>query len=258
MTPSHATKPGKRYRYYITRPDLVDGSAPWRVSAPDVEKLVCERLADFLADGPALCAFAGDATAAAIQRMLAKADLMAATMRSGSSFARKDLIAGMVEQVMLTDQRINLAVLPAMLATALEVEVPDDQRRDDAIEPIILSLPIVRVRNGHQLRLVVPGPTPITPAPAQRDPKLLALLGEAMAARELVSDNPGVSLNALGAAHGRCRTRLGKLVAISCLAPDIVTAIVEGRQPSLLSASALMDMKLPGEWANQKAMLGVV
>ena len=83
MTPSHATKPGKRYRYYITRPDLIDGSSAWRVSAPDVEKLVCDRLSDFLADQSALCAFAGGRTPAhGIQRMLTQADLMAATMRS--------------------------------------------------------------------------------------------------------------------------------------------------------------------------------
>jgi len=36
MTPSHATKPGKRYRYYVTRPDLIDGSPAWRVSAFDL------------------------------------------------------------------------------------------------------------------------------------------------------------------------------------------------------------------------------
>jgi hypothetical protein len=30
MTPSHATKPGKRYRYYITRPDQLGDAPAWR------------------------------------------------------------------------------------------------------------------------------------------------------------------------------------------------------------------------------------
>ena len=41
MTPTHAQKGKHRYRYYVTRPDAVDGHAQWRVSASDIEKLVC-------------------------------------------------------------------------------------------------------------------------------------------------------------------------------------------------------------------------
>ncbi len=48
MTPAHATKSASRYRYYVTRPDLIDGSPAWRVSAHDLERLVCNRIAAFL------------------------------------------------------------------------------------------------------------------------------------------------------------------------------------------------------------------
>jgi site-specific DNA recombinase len=50
MTTSHATKPGKRYHYYVTRPDLLGGSPAWRVSAHDFEMLVCDRLVELLVD----------------------------------------------------------------------------------------------------------------------------------------------------------------------------------------------------------------
>lgn len=40
MTPSHATKPGRRYRYYVTRSEQLDGAPAWRVSAHDLERLV--------------------------------------------------------------------------------------------------------------------------------------------------------------------------------------------------------------------------
>ena len=50
MTPSHAVKGKVRYRYYITRPDLVDEAKAWRVSGHDLERLVGERIASFLAD----------------------------------------------------------------------------------------------------------------------------------------------------------------------------------------------------------------
>jgi hypothetical protein len=46
------------------------------------------------------------------------------------------------------------------------------------------------------------------------------------------------------------------LVALSCLAPDIVTAIVEGKQPEHLTANRLMGIPLPLSWAEQRAALG--
>jgi hypothetical protein len=46
------------------------------------------------------------------------------------------------------------------------------------------------------------------------------------------------------------------LVALSCLAPDIVTAIVEGKQPEQLTANRLMSIALPLSWAEQRAALG--
>jgi len=72
----------------------------------------------------------------------------------------------------------------------------------------------------------------------------------------LVLANPGKSLNALAAANGRCRTRLGRLVAISCLAPDIVIAIVEGKQPIGLNVRGLLDMELTADWCTQRSQLG--
>lgn len=257
MTPSHATKPGRRYCYYVTRPDQSDGPPPWRVSASDVEKLVCDRLSDLLADRSTLCAFADKATAEATQRLLARADLMAITMRSGSAHARLDLLGALVERVSLNATGIDVTVPRNMLAKALGLDWPTGRDDGDVAEPIILSLPVVRVRHGHQLRLVVPGPTSLTVEPARRDKKLVTLIAEAMAARALVLANPDKSLNALATSRGKCRTRLGKLVAISCMAPEIVGAIVEGRQPTAMSAIGLMNIDLPMDWARQKAVVGM-
>ena len=67
---------------------------------------------------------------------------------------------------------------------------------------------------------------------------------------------PGQSIASIAQDQGRCRARLTKLIALSCLAPDIVTAIVEGRQPEHLTAKRLMDTAFPLSWAEQRAVLG--
>ena len=252
MTPSHATKPGKRYRYYVTRPDQLDDAPAWRVSAHDLERLVCERLSDLLTDQQFLCDLAEGNTADLIQQVLARADLMAANLRSGSAREQASLLPTMITRIDLHEAGIDVTVDKSLLASALCLEAV----ADTAAPQLILTLPATKVRRGHQLRLVIPGPQTISIDQATRDDKLVALIAEAYQARQLILASPDQSIAAIAANHGRCRTRLGKLAAIGCLAPDIVTAIVEGRQPAMLTARTLQDIDLPFAWADQRALLG--
>ena len=252
MTPSHATKPGRRYRYYITRTDLIDGSPAWRVSAHDLERLVCERLAALLCDQQGLCQLVGEGDAEVVQRIIAAGDLAAASLRSGSAHAQAALLMALVERISLGEDGIEIRTSHARIAAALGI--------DDAViaqnEDITLELPATKVRRGHQLRLVIPGSQVLNIVPACRDEKIVALVAEAHAARKLVLAEPDTSIAGIALANGRCRTRLGRLVGLACMAPDIITAIVEGRQPATLTARSLLASELPVAWADQRSLLG--
>ena len=251
MTPSHATKVGRRYRYYVTRPDLLDGSPAWRVSAHDLEKLICERLSTQLCDQQFLCGLAGAVAAELIQQLLAKADLTAAMLRSGSAKLRAEFLPSIVSRIDVLEECIELTVDPDKLAAALELTASTSS------EPLVLLVAAAKVRQGHQLRLVIPGPQSLTVAPTGRDEKLVALIAEAHAARKLILASPDQSIAVIASANGKCRTRLGKLAALGCLAPDIVGAIVEGRQPTTLTARTLQEIDLPLSWPEQRALLGL-
>ena len=253
MTPSHATKPGKRYRYYVTRPDQLDDAPAWRVSAHDLERLVCERLSALLTDQQRLCDLAAGSTAEVIEQVLARADLMAAALRSGPAREQARLLAAIITRIDLHETGIDLTIDTSLLASALGLE----KVNNTTDQPLILTLPATKVRRSHQLRLVIPAPQTIAIDQANRDDRLVALLAEAHQARQLVLASPGQSIAAIAARHGRCRTRLGKLAALACLAPDIVTAIIEGRQPASLTARTLLDIELPLAWADQRALLAL-
>jgi site-specific DNA recombinase len=62
----------------------------------------------------------------------------------------------------------------------------------------------------------------------------------------------------IASAQKRCRIRIGKLLMIACLAPEIATAIVKGRQPLTLTSRKLLNTELPLCWADQKRVLGFV
>jgi site-specific DNA recombinase len=254
MSPSHATKSRRRYRYYVTRSDQLDGSRAWRVSAHDLEQLVCTTVADKLRDGQFLMQMAGESIdAEKLQNASAEADLMAVTLRCGGAYAKAELLKSLVRQVRLLEDRIEVEIDEVGVRRPLGV---DDETAE--VELPVMAIPAVRVRRGHQLRLVVPGPESRRPKPVRRDEKLIAIVAEAHHARQMVLSHPERPLAQIAREHGRCRTRLAKLVALSCLAPDIVTRIVEGKQPEHLTLARLTAKPLPLSWDEQRRELGLV
>ncbi len=261
MAPSHSSRKminddgatqRRRYRYYQTRPDAERGVA-WRVTASDIEPLIRDRLATFLEDQQAVIAMTDDRSAEVINGILSSAFGMAAKLRSQATGESRETIEHIVRRIDLAEDNIAICINDAGLRARLGLH--EMQGEADDQEEVVLHCPVVKVRRGHALRLVLPPSMPAVP-PRQRDEKLVRLVAEAHAARKLVMENPGRAMASIAADHGRCRTRLTKLVGLSCLAPDIVTAIVEGRQPAKLTAKVLAATDLPLCWREQRAALG--
>ena len=254
MTPSHAQNGKKRYRYYVTRPEDVDGSPACRVNAHDLEQLVCEQLAErfetdrFIFDNLEETA---DLQADPLQRCRKASVAMALQLRRGNINRKTGLLERIIARADIKEAKVDIRLDEAGLASELDLS-PELMRK----EPLI-TVPAIRVRRGHQLRLVIPGDESAQPKPARRDFKLIALVAEAMAARKLVEDSPDRPIASIAERHARCRTRLGKLVRLSCLAPDIVHAIVEGRQPASLTVTKLGNLTLPLAWNEQREQLGL-
>jgi len=251
MTPSHTSKGNRRFRYYVTRPDQVEGTPAWRVNAHDLERIVCGELAKLLSDAQIVCSVVGPTDAQQMERAILKARDLADQLSVGQSHAKQEILQNLLSGVQLGEGNIKLAIDPVKLATMLGMDL-NASTVDDLH---IITCEAVRVRRGHELRLIIPS-SPVATLAASRDERLIGLLAEAYAAAELLSVNPELPLAKIAAQQGRCRTRLGNLAALSCLAPDIVTAIVQGRQPATLTAKRLMQLTLPMDWVGQRAMLG--
>jgi len=57
--------------------------------------------------------------------------------------------------------------------------------------------------------------------------------------------------------EGLNKSHVSRLVRLAFLAPDIITAVLEGRQPVTLTANKLMaDTRRPIDWAEQRRALG--
>lgn len=88
------------------------------------------------------------------------------------------------------------------------------------------------------------------------DPKLVALINAARQAQRLVDENRDLSIDDL-AKKLACRpTHFARLIRLNYLAPDIVTAILDGTQPTALNRKVLLHSNVPTSWAVQRKLFG--
>ncbi len=125
MSPSHAMKSGKRYRYYITHAsELRDGEPPAaRVPAYDLESLIVERIREMLLDKrrihDVVSEHATDATsiAMAISRAFGSAEHL------DTPYGKRSIVTALVNQVQLHDDRITIAIDLAALLRRLGIAI---------------------------------------------------------------------------------------------------------------------------------------
>ena len=116
-----------------------------------------------------------------------------------------------------------------------------------------LSIRASLKRTGKEMKFIVEGVTNSAPA----DTTLIRLLvrGQKIAKRMFGSNCP--PLEAIAHEERITASYATRLVRLAFLAPDIVAAILAGKQPPGLTANKLMaDTRLPLDWQDQRAALG--
>ena len=240
MSPSHAVKGPKRYRYYVTHEAHVAADRPaQRIAAHDLERIVVARLASYLADPAARVGEQIEMDATVTSRMIEATASSLTMLTSGTPVQQREVVLDLVDAITLHDDRVEIAL--------------QSHEANAENQTIILTTPAMRTRRGHEIRLVIPG---LAAPKAHRDERLVQLIAEAHAARTEVLAMDDTSLVRAAAALGCCRTRLGNHLRLSFLAPDIVEAILAGRQPKALTRKRLASINLPADWHQQRTMLG--
>ena len=236
LTPSHAVKNGRRYRYYISKA-LVTGTADaggWRLPAEAIERVVAAEARRALQDRTAVI----DALQSAGVAPTALAD------EAGRIAAMADLsdrrILDRVQRVELAPDRINV-VLPLEIA--------------GANEPVVLEriATIQMKRRGVEMKLVVAGDT----TPSKADPALLKAIARARRWFDDLASGRQPTVGAIAEREGVSGRYVRHLLPLAFLSPEITLAIVEGRQPPHLSAQTLtVGMTIPADWTRQAEVLG--
>ena len=236
---TYATKGNRRYAYYETRKDLARPNDPpsTRFNQGTLDNHVLRQIDELLEDEHALRRLAGLQDARQLRSLFVAADLLSAGLRDRND--RQGKLRQLIALIEVRKDRLDITLKPAALGLA-------DQQC--WIWPI--PLPTKKPFREAKLRIDsdANGRAP--------DKQLLALIADASDAQQLVLDAPGLSINQVAKANGRCRKQLAKLFTVSWLSPRIVESIVDGTQPKVLTRTRLLEANLPADWSEQEVLLG--
>ncbi len=261
MKPSHAVKAGRRYRYYITRPsedDPTGAEAPWRLPAPALESAAIQCLGDVLRDQRRLIDLF-DTVAASTDRqkgMLSSAARLADRLAHDTSAEQVEIVRELVERIDLGSARMGISLRASAFgkrdgATGDRATEPE---RDAGANAIQVDLPIQLRQRGVETRLIIAGDTVRAPKP---DPRLVSAVAQGRCWFANLRDRTVSSVLALAERHRMHHRDVSRILPLGLLAPDIVEAILAGRQPADLTVSRLKRLsELPISWHEQRRILG--
>ena len=243
LTPLHATKGSRRYRYYVEQSDDAQEGSTLRVPAQELETLVLNNVIAALRDEHRLLqAEAPDA--GTVKRRLTGARSMAATIEVANTAQRVALIAELLDRVDVHEEAIRIRIRIAAL----------DQGASDAV--LAVDVPMRLKRCGMAMRLIVREAN--APATRQVDAKLVALLAKARRWFEHLSSGRCTSIKEVAALEHVAGSHATRVMYLAFLAPDIVQCIAKGEQPLGLDSTKLMKVvPLPVDWTEQRVVLGI-
>src|SRR5499433_2412307 len=257
MTPTHATKEGRRYRYYVSRPlitnDQTDRAAGLRIPAEEIEQAVTSRVRQWLVDPGSVYQAIRLADPSAQRRLIARAEKIGKSWPELLAARQRTFLTALIERIDVGANRIDIHFRPTRLSTLLDIAGTPLSSATD--ETQILSVPIELRRSGREIKMLIDGADPL--ATAKPDARLIKLLVRARRLNAALVDSDGVPFAALAKREGVSPSYFTRLVRLSYLAPDIIQAILDGRQPHDLTADKLLaHSRLPLAWHDQRTALG--
>jgi hypothetical protein len=175
ISPSHALKDGRRYRYYVSR-SLVTGPAKdtdrgWRLPASQIETIVALEAAKMLGDRGAIATVLEQAGLAAGQVPAAFAAAQDYCQRLRSEAECSESLASLIRRVELRPDQIAITLsLTPLIATIEGAAFSSDELT------ITHEVPLRIKRRGVEMRLVIEGERA---TPAKADPTLLKEINRA-------------------------------------------------------------------------------
>ena len=118
-------------------------------------------------------------------------------------------------------------------------------------ETVTLHVPFRVVKRGGRKEMQLPAGVSQTP---KTDSTLVKALARAFRWKRMLESGEFATIGELAEREGVAFTYMARVLRLTLLAPDIVEAILEGKQSSDVTLKGLME-PFPLEWRSQMALL---
>jgi hypothetical protein len=264
--PSFTIRRGRRYRYYVSQHDVENSAdqrtGPIRLPAHEVESRVRERLQEFLkSDAEIFDGLTGSRESpAVVQQRVSAAKKLAARLPLLPSDDLRDLLTSFLQKVIVRENEIQVLIRRPDLHDLLEkgerivaAKILSKPKPIHASELICLTIEAKRKRYGGEVHLVVPPNSNVS----VRHPRasLIKAVVRGHAWYEKILDGKDVDPASLARVAKLSPEYVRNVLGCAFHAPDIVEAVLDGRQPPSLKFANLYK-HVPLIWAEQRRQFG--
>ena len=243
LTPSHANKKGRRYRYYVSNRLITNAGKNagasnngWRLPAQALEQQIADFVHKHLRDrlpSDLLIDPAADIITVAGR----------ALDRVASSEPNAAIVIDCIDKVRIDPGQIEIMLDRATVASVLELDTSNFSP-----DAMTIIAPFQRRKRGVEARLVIGEQTP-----ASHDVVLIRSIAKAHRYYEAITQ--GSTFEEIAEAENLTVRRILQVIELAFIAPDIVEAIIRGEQPSGLTAKWLGQNPLPSDWQTQRQVV---
>jgi hypothetical protein len=174
-----------------------------------------------------------------------------AAVLDGSAGERAKLVRELVEKIIVDEKTITLKLRHGRL---LGGDVPSSASDEPSNSTIELTAPVAFTRRGAETVLVLPGLAQQNHS-SRCDPALIRAIARGRAWFEELATGRARSLQELAKRNGISRRYIRRLIGLAFLSPELVEAILQGRQPVELTTTRLAEFDLPLDWTEQQKLL---
>jgi len=257
LSPSHAIKNGKHFRYYIShrlKGTTRSEGEGWRLPAEELERTVCNALAALPADEKRLidALELRDRSPQLQQRIMRHAKHLAGQLAGSQPEQQTKLIKAIVRRVRIQPGHLTMDVNRLRFTELLAGSDAGPPHSSSVHDDLRVEVPFEIKRRGVEAKFVL-----TQGASCEPDKTLVMLIAKPHRWMNQLTEETDLSIAALAAREAVDRSDLGKVLPLAFLAPDIVEDIVAGTQPVDLTATRLRRMgQRPLEWSAQRDLLG--
>lgn len=255
FTPTHTNKKGRRYRYYVSQAVIKNTrknrGGPVRIPASEIEELVTSQLTLLLQSPQRMMDVLVGANAS-------PAEVLATTEASQEwSSATPDKIHGLlkktVKRVLVRTEGIDIEISRPTLRQALFGMSEDATLQKDDLEDIVVIEAAAELKRcGGEMRLVLPPDSP--GAQSHPVPSLIRAMARAHNWVDRILRGEAVNQRSIAKETGLDERYVSRIIPLAFLAPDLIEAILEGKQAAHLSLDGCLG-NVPHDWNEQRTLL---